>query len=244
MCTVPDTTTRLPRDVRGFTLIEVVIGLAILSLMAGAIYAITAGAVTSTLSLELTQSEDRRVEAFLQQTREALADLPETATLQLKLVENQPPSQELVLRNIPSAFIWGPQSQWEKAVVTVAPRVWEAGTAPPRSSAFLRGAGPLPPVRYALAFSVPDFYRTTAEGEPLPDSPLKSRQGTVDLRPDLQGRFWLDILPEIERAEWRFYDPAKRLWLDQAPASRPPLVELKLFLPGRSAPVREVFATF
>ena len=61
---------------RGFTLIEVVVGLAILSLMAGAIYGIVSGSVEFTAALGLIQSEDRRVESFLHRTRVALTHLP------------------------------------------------------------------------------------------------------------------------------------------------------------------------
>ena len=139
MFTALDPTRSPARSGRGFTLIEVVVGLAILSLMSGAIYAIVAGAVSSTLTLELTQAEDRRVEAFLHRTREALADLPATATLQLKLLENDPLRQEFVISNVPAAFIWGPHPQWEKPIITVAPRRWEDDQKPPLSSAVLRG---------------------------------------------------------------------------------------------------------
>ena len=180
---------------------------------------------------------------FLHRTREALADLPEDATLQLRLLESEPLRQELVLRNVPAAYIWGPHPQWTTPVITLAPRLWEDCQKPPASTAFLRGEAAPPSVQYALAFSVPDFFSTSSDGEPLPDSPVKSGQGNQSLRPDAQGRFWWDILPEIERIEWRFYDPQRKIWIDQARPGRPPLVELKLFLPGRTTPVREVFST-
>ena len=81
------------------------------------------------------------------------------------------------------------------------------------------------------------------DGEPLPDSVLRSRQGHQLLQPDAQGRFWLDLLPEVERVEWRFYDPAKKLWIEQQGPGRPPLIELRLFLPGHKSPIRAVFET-
>jgi hypothetical protein len=106
-----------------------------------------------------------------------------------------------------------------------------------------RGQNDIPARRFSLAFTVPDFFRTDAEGEPLPDSPVQSRQGHQLLQPDLEGRFWLDLLPEIERIQWRFYDPSRKLWLEKMPPGRPPMIELQLTLPGRKTPLRAVFGT-
>lgn len=245
------------------TLLEVVVGLAILALMAGAIHAIVSGSVESTAMLAATQTEDRRMEAFLNRTRLALSHLPDGASLELKILENDPLRQEFTVRGVPEAWIWGPNPRWDKPVITLCARSWEesrraaglnsgslsaaatsSSSAASSSTASSTAAGSgLTPERYSLAMSVPDFYRTTDEGEPVPDSPLKSRQGNQFLKPDLQGRFWLDLLPEVSRVEWRFYDPAKKLWLEQSPPARPPLVELRLFLPGRTTPERVVFAT-
>jgi hypothetical protein len=244
------------------TLLEVVVGLAILALMAGAIHAIVAGSVESTAMLAATQTEDRRMETFLNRTRLALAHLPDGATLELKVLESDPLRQEFTLRGVPEAFVWGPNPRWEKPVITLCARPWDdvrrlaslnsgntstspapASTSTVATAASSAAASGLPSERYSLAMSVPDFYRTTDEGEPVPDSPLKSRQGNQFIKPDLQGRFWIDLLPEIGRVEWRFYDPAKKLWLEQSPPARPPLVELRLFLPGRSTPERMVFTT-
>ena len=97
--------------------------------------------------------------------------------------------------------------------------------------------------RYSFAISVPDFYREDLDGQPLPESPLQSRRGNALVQPDAQGRFWLDLLPEVDRVEWRFYDPAKKVWVELSPAARPPLIELRLSLPGRKLPLRAVFET-
>ena len=63
------------------------------------------------------------------------------------------------------------------------------------------------------------------------------------LLPDRQGRLWLDLLPEVDRVEWRFYDPQKKVWVEQQQPGRPPLIELRLSLPGRKLPLRAVFET-
>lgn len=228
----------------GMTLLEVVVGLAILGLMAGAIYGIVSGSVEATANLAATQTEDRRMETFLHRTRQALAHLPTGATLELKILESDPLRQEFTLRGAPEAFICGQNPRWDKPVLTLSPRPWDKDLkAPHPATANSEDKLGLPPERYSLAMTLPDFFRTTDEGEPLPESPIQSRQGHQFLKPDQQGRFWMDLLPEVARVEWRFYDAAKKLWLDQSPAVRPPLVELRLFLPGRTSPVRSVFTT-
>ena len=218
-------------------------GLAILSLMAGAIYGIVSGSVESTAGLALIQSEDRRVETFLHRTRAAFAHLPAGATLELKISENEPLRQELILRGVGEAFAWGDRGGWEKAVVTLAPLRWPDDRRPPARAADLRGKGGPVSQRYSFAMSVPDFYRTDKDGEPQPDSLQRSKQGNQFVQPDAQGRFWMDLLPEVERVEWRFYDPLKKVWVEQQTSSRPPLIELRLSLPGRKSALRAVFET-
>ena len=229
---------------RGLTLIEVVVGLGILSLMTGAIYGIVSGAVQSTAALSLVQAEDRRLETFLTRTRMALVHLPAAATLELKVIESNPLRQELIIRGVSDAYLWGDQAWWSKPAVTLAPLRWPDDRVPPPAGAEMRGKKQEPVTqRFSLAMHVPDFYRTDPDGEPLPQSPLRSRQGHQLVRPDEQGRFWLDLLPEVDAVEWRFYDPSKKTWVELHPAGRPPLIELRLSLPGRKLPVRAVFET-
>jgi prepilin-type N-terminal cleavage/methylation domain-containing protein len=243
MFTAPDIRGKNVRRLRGLTLLEVVVALAILALMSGAIYGIVSGSLESTVTLALIQSEDRRVETFLARTRTALAHLPAGATLELKVTENNPLRQELVLRGVRDAFVWGEYGWWDKPVVTLAPLRWPDDRQPPPARVDMRGkSGPVTE-RFSLAMTVPDFYRTDPDGEPLPESPVRSRQGNQLLQPDRQGRFWLDLLPEVDRVEWRFYDPQKKLWVEQQQPGRPPLIELRLSLPGRKLPLRAVFET-
>lgn len=244
MFTGPNRTRQRASEERALTLIEVVVGLGILSLMCGAIYGIVSGAVQSTAALALIQSEDRRLETFIYRTRMALVHLPAGATLELKVLESNPLRQELIIRGVSDAFLWGDQAWWSKAVVTLAPLRWPDDRVPPPIGAEMRGVKSEPVTqRFSFAMHVPDFYRTDVDGEPLPESPLRSHQGHQLVRPDTQGRFWIDLLPEVDSVEWRFYDPQKKTWVELHPAGRPPLIELRLSLPGRKLPVRAVFET-
>src|SRR5689334_21670151 len=107
MSTGPDTSLKTLRSVCALTLIEVVVGLTILSILAGAIYNIVVGAVESTATLSMIQSEDRRVETFLTCARKAFAHLPPGATLDLKVIETESLRQELTFRGVGDAFVWG-----------------------------------------------------------------------------------------------------------------------------------------
>jgi prepilin-type N-terminal cleavage/methylation domain-containing protein len=243
MCIAPDQRGRNWRRRSGLTLLEVVVALAILAMMSGAIYGIVNGAVESTATLALIQAEDRRVETLLDRARATFRHLPAGATLELKVLESEPLRQEFTLRGVSDAFVWGEHGWWDKPVVTLAPMRWPEDRKAPPPKADMRGKGPAVTQRFSFAMTVPDFYRTDPDGEPVPESPLRSRQGHQYVQPDTQGRFWLDLLPEVDRVEWRFYEPGKKVWLEQAPASRPPLIELRLSVPGRKLPLRAVFET-
>jgi type II secretory pathway pseudopilin PulG len=234
---------RRTRLVHGLTLLEVVVGLTILALISGAIHAVVSGSVEATAAVSRIEAENRRVETFLERCREAFAHLPSGATIELRLLENDPLRQELTLRGVPEAFAWGEHGWWDKPIVTLAPQAWPDDARPRESRFDPRGAGPAPAKRFALSMSVPDFFKVDEKGEPDPGSPIKSRQGHQLLQPDNQGRFWFELLPEIERVEWRTYDLGKKIWLDQHPAARPPMIELRLALPGRQIPLRAVFQT-
>ena len=228
---------------RALTLLEVVVGLAILSLMAGAIYGIVSGSIESTVTLSLIQAEDRRVEALLDRTRLALAHLPAAATLELKVLEADPLRQEFIIRGVDNAFLWGESGWWETPTVTLCALRWPEERIPPPKRADLRQKTEKVSQRFSLAMSVPDFYRVGPDGEPTRDSPVRSRLGNQFLQPDKEGRFWVDLLPEIDHVEWRFYDPSKKTWVELQQPGRPPLIELRLSLPGRKSPIRAVFET-
>ena len=234
---------RSPAAAAALTLLEVVVGLTILALISGAIHAIVSGSVEATATLAQLEAENRRVETFLHRCRDAFAHLPSGATVELRLIESEPMRQELTFRGVPEAFAWGEHSWWDKSVVTLAPEPWPDEKLERVGRFDPRGKAPLPAKRFAFSMTVPDFFKTNEKGEPDPLSPIKSRQGHQLLLPDKQGRFWFELLPEIERIEWRSWDPGKKIWLDQHPAARPPMIELRLALPGRQMPLRAIFKT-
>ncbi len=235
-------TARDPRRRRqlGLTLLEVVVSLAILSLLSTAIYSIIIGAVDATASLAAIESENRRINAFLEQSRSAFAHFPQGASAELKIIESEPLRQELTLRGVTNAFIWGPQGSWEQPAVTLTPRPWPESRLKTLTNT---SASTTPPRHSSLAMSVPDFFRTNPDGTPLHDSPLQSPTGNQLTEPDEKGRFWMDLIPDVQSVTWRFWDPSAKKWLDHSGPTRPILVEIQILLPGRTHPVRAVFAT-
>src|SRR3954453_16896249 len=141
MSTGPDFHGGMRKRRQGVTLIEVVVGLTILSLMSGAIYGIVSGAVESTATLAQIQTEDRRVEAFLDRARVAFAHLPTGAAIELKILESQPLRQELTIRGVGEAFVWGDRGGGKKGGATRAPFGWPEDPPPPLARADLRGKG-------------------------------------------------------------------------------------------------------
>jgi hypothetical protein len=111
--------------------------------MSGAIYGIVSGSIESTASLALIQSEDRRVETFLDRVRLTFVHLPATATLELKIVESEPLRQELIIRGVSDAFVWGDHwlvGQVSRHAGTVALAGGTCGVAGPRATARQRRA--------------------------------------------------------------------------------------------------------
>ena len=68
------------RGAHAFTLIEVVIGITLLSMITVTLFAIIRGSVQSAAEIERTQRESDSVNRFIELSRRAFASLPATAT--------------------------------------------------------------------------------------------------------------------------------------------------------------------
>ena len=73
----------LRKQSRGFTILEVVLAMAVLALLAGSIYAISMAAVQATHETVEEQLTVRRLEGFLRVTRDAFLNLPVNGTVYL-----------------------------------------------------------------------------------------------------------------------------------------------------------------
>ncbi|HWB59414.1 MAG TPA: prepilin-type N-terminal cleavage/methylation domain-containing protein [Chthoniobacteraceae bacterium] len=93
---------------RAFTLMEVMLALAILTLLVGSLFGIVDATFRATQSLRDRQDRNRETSAFLSLCRKTFANLPATASFQARVVSaGQHSSTELIFRNAPGLLDWG-----------------------------------------------------------------------------------------------------------------------------------------
>jgi prepilin-type N-terminal cleavage/methylation domain-containing protein len=85
MCTSSDR--RAPGARSGFTLLEVVLALALLALLVSAIYAIVQGAMGATITVTREENRNREVEGYIDLLRRSLRTLPGEGTITYEIVE-------------------------------------------------------------------------------------------------------------------------------------------------------------
>ncbi len=96
------------RSLGAFTLVELVLALAILTLLVGALYAIVDATLRGSAELEVKQDRNREMTAFLSLCRKMFAELPATVEFTARVVpDGQRYSSELIFRNAPGFLQWG-----------------------------------------------------------------------------------------------------------------------------------------
>ncbi len=94
--------------VAAFTLVEVIVALAIFVLLAGGIYMTVDGALRGTATLSEEGLRSQRLDAFLALLRRTLHSLPSTATFEGRIRDEDGKSlPELQLGEAPGFFSWG-----------------------------------------------------------------------------------------------------------------------------------------
>ncbi len=96
------------RNVRGFTLFEMVLVVAIFILLTGGIFATVNAAIRATATLSEENIAAQRISAFVSLLRRTLHNLPATALISggVQAAEGEG-FAEIVLREAPGAFAWG-----------------------------------------------------------------------------------------------------------------------------------------
>ncbi|MBI4024411.1 MAG: prepilin-type N-terminal cleavage/methylation domain-containing protein [Verrucomicrobia bacterium] len=109
----------------GFTLLEVMLAVALLALLAGGLFAIVSGTMASAAELHQRQNRQQQVEGLVALCQRTFRTLPSSASLQGGVREESGVYlPEVILRQAPAAFSWGdPSVALPTAVLRARPQV-------------------------------------------------------------------------------------------------------------------------
>ena len=207
-----------------FSLFEIVIAMAILSMIATAVLSVLWQAGDTAAELRYLDRRDEEVNRFVMLLRESIEGLPPDATITMDPAESsESGNHEMLLENTPTAFVFGEMiGSAEEAYIAMRPENSFEG---------------IP--TYELALSRNDFFPedTDASGMAIRSG------GSEDLVADEQGRYWLPLLSGISAATWRYWDEDQQEWIDEWTDDEvlPPLLEFALIDAPGSNPQRFVF---
>ena len=211
-----------------FTLIEVVIGITILSMITATLFAIIRGSVRGASEIEHIQRESDSMNRFIELCRRTFATLPSTATLSLKMVQStEPVIQELTITGSPDCFPFGNNPITLKDTILSLRPYPDAVVVDDNQK----------PLNY-LSLSREDLIPQTGD---MKSGIQKSTTGLY--APDTQGRYWMPLLPDVVSFKWRFYVEKEETWYEEWSKSKwPDLIEAQLVMKNRKLPVRMVFS--
>ncbi|MBK8092447.1 MAG: prepilin-type N-terminal cleavage/methylation domain-containing protein [Verrucomicrobiaceae bacterium] len=203
----------------GFTLIEVVFGITLLSLIVGSVFAVIRGSVDISSEIEHAQRESDSINRFIEHCRRAFTTMPASGTLTLKLVQNtEPVIQELTITGSPDCFPFGRQPiSFKDTLLSLRPH--PAGITDDANM----------PVHNLC------IYRDGLQPSSIDiDAGLETT--------DEEGRYWMPLLPDVIAFKWRFYVEKEETWYEEwSKTEWPDLIEANLTLKNRTVPIRMVF---
>lgn len=115
----------LPERYRAFTLLEVMLALAILTLLAGALYAMVDATLRATSELEMRTNRSQQIRGFIELCRKTFRALPASSSFAVRInQEGENLMPELVFRNAPGLFAWGePGEEPTSTILGVRPQL-------------------------------------------------------------------------------------------------------------------------
>lgn len=214
---------------QGFTLLEVIMGLALLALLSGMVFGVMRVSLKTAVETQKMQLENDELSRFIMLCRHTFQNLPSTAILTLKVTEQSDPvQQELTISGVPEAFAFGanPMS-YKDSILGMRPDL--EATEASESAARL----------YFIGLSREDLIPT----DPTQSNRIASTTGEGLATPDDQGRYWMPLLANVTSVTWRFYKEEEDVWEQEWDSTNlPQLVEMNLMLKERTLPIRSVFA--
>ncbi len=210
----------------GFTLAEIVIGLTILAMITGTLFAVISTSVRAASDIERLQRENDSINRLVELFRQAFTTMPSTTTLELTVTERSDPVlQELTITSNPNCFGFGTNPiSYKPTIIGLRPDMVQTNS--PETN--------LP--RYTLSLSREDLIPATDDAE------FASQDVNSITAPDEQGRYWMPLLSAVNSLTWKFYKQSDDTWLEEWSESRwPDLVEVNILMEGRIHPIRAVF---
>ncbi len=225
MRTRPPSTLRSRRP-RGFSLIEVVIGMTILAMITTTLFAIIKGSVKGASDIEKLQRENDQVNRFLEQVRLTIDTMPASATLTLTMVDQGSGLQEFKISGVSTCFPFGSNPiSYNDTTIGMRPDLIKPMT-----------EGPAPMPRYNLGITRTDIIPQTSS------TTVVVQQSNTNTDSDEQGRPWMPLLPGVVALQWEFYQDSNKEWLQEWSTTQwPGLIKLHLTMEGRTQPLTMTF---
>jgi hypothetical protein len=211
--------------ISAFSLFEIAIAMAILSLIAGTVLSMLMQAGDSAAEIRHLDRRDEEINRFVVLLRETIEGLPPDASFSMTpATETESGFDELKLENAASGFVFGETvGSTEEVYIALRPSVDLSNEGEPT---------------FDLAISRDDF---------VPDddgSGMVFNAGSDDfLQQDDEGRYWLPLLSGVSSAVWRFWDEEQMEWIDEwtDEEKMSPLMEFSLLDAGVTIPATVVF---
>ena len=197
----------------GFTLLELVIALALLSMLIGMVFSTARTSLALGNTIVQTQNEEMLHQAFFELLHQRFSALPGNTRMELKVDGSGSHNiSDLTLQNVPLSFTWGGQARIAKAV---------------QLSTVKRRSGYL------------DIVLKYYENEILKDSASTLKKSAGDEKPFAE----IVLLENVAYFEWRVLDGRSMEWqFDWETQGRLPLqVELTMAIGAKGEEIRQIF---
>lgn len=199
---------------RGFTLLELVLAIALMVILVGMIFGTAHTSLALGNTIVKTQNEEMLHQAFFEFLGRRLGSLPGNARFDLKVPENTTPYiSDITLQNIPLSFSWGGASSTAQAI--------QLSTVKRRTTGYL------------------DIVLKYYEEEILEDPSNPAPKSAQAKKPIAE----IVLLTDVRYFEWRVLDGRTMNWqYDWDQIGRLPLqLELIMAIGARGEEIRQIF---